>query len=244
VPLQPLQAPRHVTLPLHALSIEPLQPRDPAAQIAPAVHAPKCPRPATPRPTTPVEQAPTTPCHARLQPPRAPTPTDHTLHASASDRARTRPSRKPTASPTAANGIRSARDRSSAFKELQCHRYLPLLMNAINGRHEAPGALSSPSLAYKCDAEPFLPCMLSLLALLPCSLSSVRITKSQPAPLVRTVAVVELSAHAAARRALAPRTPAHLHATSSPRSCRRSPKLHLSHRAYALSVVLRTSRSP
>jgi hypothetical protein len=41
-------------------------------------------------------------------------------------------------------------------------------------------------------------------------------------PPIRIVAVVELSARTTARRALTPRPPAHLRATSSPCRCRRS----------------------
>jgi hypothetical protein len=79
-------------------------------------------------------------------------------------------------------------------------------INGISAAIKSSTANHAPS-PIKCDAEPLLPRMLSisLRAFLPCPLSSVRITKSQPTSPVRTIAVVEFSARAAARHALAPR---------------------------------------
>jgi hypothetical protein len=79
-------------------------------------------------------------------------------------------------------------------------------INGISAAIKSSTANHAPS-PIKCDAEPLLPRMLSLSlrAFLPCPLSSVRITKSQPTSPVRTIAVVEFSARAAARHALAPR---------------------------------------
>jgi hypothetical protein len=127
------------------------QPRDP--KPIPAIREPRAPAQTracvasecpccTPRkPARPMRsrQAPATPCTARPRPRTGPAPATPTPEQS---RAR---NRRQVVRPCDDRAMKLSRPFFSRVKELQCRRYSPPLMNAINSLHEEP-VISLPSL--------------------------------------------------------------------------------------------------